>query len=899
MPWTEPFVGRAAELAVLAGALDAARDGRPSVVLVEGEPGIGKTTLLRRFVDDVPGPGAADAVTVVRAAADEAEVALPFGVVDQLVADLPPGTSRSAPSPSADPLAVGAELLATLGALEGDAPVLLVVDDAQWVDDPSAGALAFAVRRLRRDRVLVVLGVRDPDGGPGTRWWDRGFGPVAPQRVVLGGLGADEIGALAADSVGPLTPAAAERLREHTDGHPLHVAALLRELPHATLLDTSTPLPAPRSLTTLVLVTVAGLAEAARELVLAAAVLGDRCPLAHAVALAAPADPVAALDEAVRAGLLVEITGGTRHDVAFTHQLVRAAVHGDLPPARRHELHSAAAELVGGTAATAHRVAAAVGPDEKLATELTTLGREDVDARRWRAAADHLLAAADLSATPDARAARLIAGVDAMLAGGDLRRALRSEPDVRALPPGPARSRVVGRLEAATGRFRDAHVSLADALDGAGADVAGRAAAAAHLSLLSFVEGDVDAAAELSRQALDRVPPPEDEPTARFVRIVAEVVRGGDDEVDALLAKGGSPEVAGLRGVVALWRQDAAAAAEVLTGVVRDGAADMSMQGRILLLAHLAEAQYRTGDWNGSAANGALAVSLARDAGVLVGAGLTNALTSYVASGRGEWELATARVEAAEGATRTLPWWGGQAYAATARAVLAQARGDAAGMLAALAPLTGADDTVARPVVRAVIVPWRTLLAEGQLGTGDLDAAAATLDDLDTRLTGPPGWTALEAARLRAELAELRSGPAAAREPYEHAMELAGRIAAEPVRARVEAGFGRALVAAGERRPGVDLLRTAHDRLTRLGAAPFAERADELLRAAGLHPPAAGGALALTPQELAVARLVAEGRTNSEVGASLFVTGRTVAFHLSNIYAKLGISSRRQLAAHL
>ena len=109
---------------------------------------------------------------------------------------------------------------------------------------------------------------------------------------------------------------------------------------------------------------------------------------------------------------------------------------------------------------------------------------------------------------------------------------------------------------------------------------------------------------------------------------------------------------------------------------------------------------------------------------------------------------------------------------------------------------------------------------------------------------------------------------------------------AELGRARLEMAHGRYLLAAGERRPAVDLLRTAHSRLLRL-------------RAAGLHPPTAGGTLELTPQELAVARLVAEGRTNQEAGAALFVTGRTVAFHLSNIYAKLGVSSRRELASLL
>ena len=103
----------------------------------------------------------------------------------------------------------------------------------------------------------------------------------------------------------------------------------------------------------------------------------------------------------------------------------------------------------------------------------------------------------------------------------------------------------------------------------------------------------------------------------------------------------------------------------------------------------------------------------------------------------------------------------------------------------------------------------------------------------------------------------------------------------------------------GDRRGAIDLLRTAYERLERLGAAPFLARSADLLHAAGLHTPAAGGALALTAQELAVARLVAEGRTNQETGAALFVTSRTVAFHLSNIYAKLGVTSRRELASRL
>ena len=281
-----------------------------------------------------------------------------------------------------------------------------------------------------------------------------------------------------------------------------------------------------------------------------------------------------------------------------------------------------------------------------------------------------------------------------------------------------------------------------------------------------------------------------------------------------------------------------------------------------------------------------------------MGAGITNALASYVAAGRGEWDVATARVASASAMTQFLPWWGGRAYAATSAAVLAQARRDPAAMLEALRPLT--DPTAREPLDRAGLLPWRALLVEGLLGVGRLDDAAAELGGLEAEVARrTPGWSAVEAARLRAELTERRDGPAAAREAYERASDVAARTRAELSKAWLEIAYGRHLIAAGERRPGVDLVRVAHERLTQLGATPFLERSDELLRTAGLHPPTAGGPLGLTGQELSVARLVAEGMTNQQVGASLFVTSRTVAFHLSNIYAKLGISSRRQLAARL
>ncbi|MBV9921300.1 MAG: AAA family ATPase [Pseudonocardia sp.] len=877
---SEIFVGRADELAAMTAELERARAGQPRVLWLSGPAGIGKSTLIRRFAAERPD------VRMLRAGGDEAETGLPYGVVAQLLADVPRRLLRpllrAGPSPEADPLAVGAELLAVLGELENPGPVVLVLDDAQWMDDASARALVFAVRRLRRDQVLVVLGTRD--GLPAS--WER----IPREHLPITGLRAEEIVELAGTAGGPaLSPAAGRRLRDHTDGHPLHVRSLLTELSPAELADTSRILPAPRSFAALVLVRVAKLGTSGQGLVLAAAVLGTRCALADAVALAGVPDPLDGLDEAVRAGLLTEVLSDTGHDIAFAHELVRAAVYADLSPARRHALHRAAAERLDGDAALQHRIAAAVGSDPELAEELAARGRAGLDGGRWRQAADRLVAAAELSEIPAERSARLAAAVGAMITDGDLGRALRYEPDLRA----GGHAAVLGRLEAMTGRFAAARETLTAAL-AAGIDDAG---AAVHLALVALIEGDAAAAAERAREALANDPPPEVVGLARFVRVVGLAASGrrstARDELAHPPPTADPDEFEALSGLMALWDDDPAGAAAILAGLVRDGSSPASVRARVLLLGHLSEAQYRVGDWDAAATNGALAVSLARDAGVMLGAGVANGLASYVVASRGAWDVATERVEASTTAAAVLPWWGARLYAASAQAVLAQARGDHAGMEKALRAY--ADPTVRGGVVRLGALPWRALHVESLLGLHRVAEAEAALVALEER---SPVWSAVDAARLRCAVTEIRA-PGRARAAYADAIAATEHLPAELPRARLETAYGRHLLDAGDRRGAVDLLRTAYERLERLGAAPFLARCAELLHAAGLHPTATGGALALTAQELAVARLVAEGRTNQEAGAALFVTSRTVAFHLSNIYAKLGVSSRRELAARL
>ncbi|MDG4865495.1 AAA family ATPase, partial [Streptomyces sp. T-3] len=331
------FVGREDSLAQLNAAWDRAKRGRPQRVLVEGPPGIGKSALVRQFLSHTP--------KLLQAEGEEAESGLAFGVLEQLCA----GRGRRP-----DPPAAGAALIEVLDeAQSGETPVALVVDDAQWADHPSLQALTFALRRLRADKVLTIVVVRDavdPRLPEGLR---RMFTADPAVRIRLEGLDAPELRVLSAElGTGKLTSRAAARLREHTSGNPLHAQALLEQEGPA-LLDalerSDVAPPAPKSFTALVLGRLAACTPEAADLVCAASVLGMHCTLGAAMDIASgegeAGEAVGALDQAVRLGLLAEGPGDPL--IRFPHPLVHAAVYHQLGPARRAALHRRAAVLAG------------------------------------------------------------------------------------------------------------------------------------------------------------------------------------------------------------------------------------------------------------------------------------------------------------------------------------------------------------------------------------------------------------------------------------------------------------------------------------------------------------------------------------------------------------------------
>ena len=905
----DAFVGRSGELAVLDQELARVRTGRPRLVWLTGVAGIGKTSLLHRFVDHLTGVG------LLWGSGDEDEAGLPYGVLSQLVAGLRPAASGRLNwsdhlRPDGDPLAVGATLLAELGAGQLSGPIVVVVDDAHWADDRSVQAMIFVLRRLRNDRVLFLLSVRS-ESPTAAETWDRALAQTQlTRRLFLGGLSAEDLRRLSPTVEGvQLSPGASHRLHEHTGGHPLYARALLQELPPEALLETTGVLPAPHSLASLVLVRLAKVSPAAQTLILAVAVLGSRCALSDAVLVADVIDPTDALDEAVQAGLLVEGPAGHPRDVAFPHLLYRGAVYADLSPARRRALHRRAAAVLGGTPGLAHRIAAAAGPDRELADELAALAAEEQRVQNSRGAASHLLAAADLSTTAADREGRLITAVAAMLAGGDIAGATRFEPAVRSAPGSASRSLVLGQIAVFTGRFSAGREELTAALE-LSADSEGtgqRAVVSAYLGLACFVEGKSERAVELATEAIGADLDGDVTPIAGFVLIGGLASLGRQEEavelLDMLAAAHGSGPAAAmqaqiLRGLLLLWSGHDEQTVAILGGVVREIPPGTMLAGQIEPLIGLAEALYRLGDWDGATTQADHALSLAQDAGIVLGEGTTHAVASYVAAGRGSWERADALVAVAVQSAQRLPWWGSRAYAASAQATLAQARGDYTAMFAALSPMQ--DGGLVTLLDGLGSLGWRCLLTESLLGLGRLGEAAAALADLENRVSAGSGiWSRSEAARLRAWLTELGGDAEQACTAYERAMALTENSRAQLSRARLETAYGRFLLARGERRTALDVLRAARERLERLRAKPFIAICDELLHSAGLRPPSRGDPLDLTAQELAVARLVAAGRTNSEAGLELFITSRTVAFHLTNIYAKAGINSRRELAERL
>ena len=891
-------MGRRRELAWLRDDLEAARSGRGRIVCVEGAPGVGKTALLGAFLDNVT-----DAA-IVAASGDKDETTLAWGVLQQLagapaVRPVREFASLSRPEQRGDGfLAAGAALLMALGTLQRGPAVILVIDDVQWCDVPSAAALRFTARRLSNERVLVLVTSRPSDASA----WIR-LSEERGRHVWLGGLRLEDLIALSAAVTGnPLSSGAARRLYQHTEGHPMHARALLEEVGTGSLESPTAVLPAPRSFAELIRARVADCSRPAAALLEAAAVLGQRSSLAKAVALALPADPAAVLSEVVAAGLLSELGTGPTREVFFPHPLIHAAIYSGLSPAKRTALHKLAARLMTGDAALEHRLAAAITPSDALAAELEAGAADALVIGDLRLAAVRFGQAADASEQPKDRSRRLLAACEAALDAGDVSTVEAHRGELEQLA-GPRRDVLLARvallhdrvgiaqslLDRAWLKIADSHTERPSL----GATVA---IWQGYLALLRFSPDEATAWAATAAQYGES----EVALQARAVEHMAMGYAGRGKE--ALSSRrpsgqGTSPEPArmgelAVRATLKLVTDDLAGADRNLDGILgRLGAGPQtgfaSLAGSVR-----AEICYRRGELEAAVTAAELGVVIAHDSGAAAALTMAHAIAVWPLAAQGNWEQAEAHLKAAH--ARAGESAVARSWAAAAVWAVACARGDAEAMLEA-----ARDFHAERRLPELGFFPFGPCLAEPLAMLGRVDEA---LDDLTafeesarhlSRLSAQ-----LTAARVRGLLELARGDWRAAGLAFSAGLDLAGNLPFRLEAARLQAAWGLALLRGGERRAGRAQLAQAHSRLTGMGANAYAALVEsaEPRRARVRDRDVTG---MLTPGETSVVGLVMSGLSNAEVAARLVISRKAVEYHLTNVYAKLGISSRTQLVLKL
>jgi DNA-binding CsgD family transcriptional regulator len=629
-------------------------------------------------------------------------------------------------------------------------------------------------------------------------------------------------------------------------------------------------------------------------------------PLARLGGAAGVASPAAAIGPALRAGLADVAPGEPARPVVLRHALQRDAIYASLAPDRRRELHARAVTVADAARGWAHRVAALDRPDEGLAGELERLAGGEAAAGRLALAATHLRWAADISADRPGRERRLLTAAQHLMFAEEAR-GLALRPAVEAATPSPLRECVLGTMAFSAGQLREAERRFSQALAQAQADPGSRPLAAmiaCRLSGTYGLLGEGEKVQALGRWALG---------TGCLDAAAASLTRTGIAvgasqaagpraalaelaHLDADPARIGPVDVDGLayRGVFRLLAGD-------LDPAVTDLAASLKLvrRGATLVFGRraysfLALAQYLAGAWDDVLLTAEQGLSAAAINPGSYDLPMLHLAAGCVPAGRGQAEQAGRHAALAEEAAVGLDYGQERVYAAMARALVCQAAGDYLGMAGALGPWQ--DDAALDSRSRLYAVLWRPLLAEGLLGSGQTEEAAAVLGRLAAE-SGQARYLAPALAWLAGWLAELRGAPEQALAAYQAGEEDTASTGSPVYTARLLLAHGRLLRRTGDRKDAAGRLRRAHTLFAGLRAAPFLARTDEELAACGLRQEraAARPVLALTDRETEVAHLAGQGMTNAEIAAELFITPKAVEYHLGNIYAKFGITGRHQL----
>jgi DNA-binding CsgD family transcriptional regulator len=902
------LLGRERECAWLAEMLDDVQNGQSRALVLRGDPGIGKTALLEYATERAEG------FRILRAVGIESESKLAFsglhqlllpvlGELDQVPEAAAEALSRSlalAAPGEVNPFLAYAAVLQLLAAAAEREPILAVVDDAHWLDPASAEAITFVARRLEAESVALLFAVRE---GEATRLDTRGIPDLRVEG--LSAEAAHEL--LSGTDGGAIAAGVAGRLVDATTGNPLALLEIPRTLSDAQRYGKEAlddPIAVGESVERAFLSRARSLSPEAGEalLVAAASDTGDLAAIARACGGSA-----APLDEAEVAGL-VKARGG---ELSFRHPLVRSAVYSAATAGARREAHLALAEAFGAEDADRrawHLAAATVGPDDEVAAALEDAADRARDRGGAGAEARLLERSATLTRDAGLRASRLArAGWAAFSAGWSDESLALVEQGLELAQDPLTRADLYDALgflswsKASYGEHYETFIAEAESVQ----DVDPLRAA----RLLWHASGELSLRSEIDRHR-------------QLVERTWSLVDGGDDEQISygLTARAWQAVLDGqLSEGIDLARRGAAIveAREELTvgGLLIDFAECLTALEQYEVARRLLEQ----------------ALPVYRDRGELVALIAALSVLADLELHRGRLERASAAATEALERARELDLTRHVAWAlvglAGIEAVLGRVDDCRAHVAEAIATRAPADTVVEAHALDAIgrlelgagraqesipcfervrelagsaagatpLLRWRPDLIEAYVRTKRLPEAAAELAAFE-RLedTGLGPWATATLARSRALLANEGSLDDA----FAEALSSCTDSVSPFERARTELVYGERLRRAGRRLDSRAQLRASLDEFERLGASSWAERAREELRASGETVRKRDPALVdeLTPRELEIALQVADGGTNKEVAARLFLSPKTVELHLGRVYRKLGIRSRTELA---
>ncbi len=897
------LVGRESECVRIDEVLERARGGRSAALVLRGDAGIGKTALLEYAVER------AQDMKVVSALGVESETELDFSALLEVcrpmldhIDEVPAGQAEAlraalglAATGAADRFMIGAATLSLLAAAGEAHPVLVVIDDAHWLDRPSADALRFASRRLEADPVCVLFATREGD--------EPTF--EAPGIDSLRVAGIDRTSAsslLARDGVGPDV---ADRLWQATGGNPLALLELpsvlsARQLAGREPLED--PLPAGASVERAFAGRARALPRDAQRALLVAAVstTDDMATVSEAAAeLCADAS---ALEAAEDAGL-VHVRGGR---IRFRHPLVRSAVYHTAAPSDRRAAHRALTTTLRlqPEQRAWHLAAATLGPDEEAASALAAAAEHALLRSGYASAAAALERAAHLTPEGDERRRRLVRAADAYwLAGRSESSRVLLEAALEGCPDPELRAdalHLLGKIEYYDGPPMAGHRRLVDAARHVEElDPAKAVAILADAVEACIYAAEPDAGGEAALRARELAP--QDGSYADFMAEVnlAELLFfaghadiGGPmfERALAILhaseALQSEPRVVSRAAIALCWLERGVEAHEHAARA----AALARRQGAIGALPYalivVAWTCRRVGLWQEGLAAGSEGVALAREMEQTTMMVDCLAELSIIEAQRGDETECRSHCDEVEAITGRLGLGNRALFNACVIGILELSLGNLEAAAASLERSAGWAEEVGVHAVEAVPIPD---LVETYVRLGRIDDARAALARL--RAGGSPRFAAVLAARCAGLVDDDFEGH------FRRSLELHPENDDVFGRARTQLCFGERLRRAGRRVEAREQLRAALATFERLGATPWEDRARTELRASGerLRRRELDEAEELTPQELQIAIHVAEGKSNKDVGAALFISHKTVEFHLGRIYRKLSIHSRGEL----